>query len=45
LLNKDYELPLGGLNFDDYMASGWMSQIKPLTGRGRSIYVTLTARF
>ena len=45
LLNKDYELPLGGVNFDDYMASGWMSQIKPLTGRGRSFYVGLSARF
>jgi iron complex outermembrane receptor protein len=45
LLNKDYELPLGGVNFDDFMASGWMSQIKPLTGRGRSFYASLTARF
>jgi iron complex outermembrane receptor protein len=45
LLNKDYELPLGGVNFDDYMASGWMSQIKPLTGRGRSIYASLSVRF
>jgi iron complex outermembrane receptor protein len=45
LLNKWYELPLGGVNFDDYMASGWMSQIKPLTGRGRSVSFSLTARF
>ena len=45
LLNKIYELPLGGVNFDDFMASMWMSQIKPLTGRGRSAYVSLTARF
>ena len=45
LLNKDYELPLGGVNFDDFMASGWMRQIKPLTGRGRSFYASLTARF
>jgi iron complex outermembrane receptor protein len=45
LLNKNYELPLGGVNFDDFMASGWMSQIKPLTGRGRSFYVGLSARF
>jgi len=42
LFNKYYELPLGGVNFDDYMASGWMSQIRPLTGRGRSVYVGLT---
>jgi iron complex outermembrane receptor protein len=45
LLNKSYELPLGGVNFDDFMASGWMSQIKPLTGRGRSVSFSLTARF
>jgi iron complex outermembrane receptor protein len=45
LLNKDYELPLGGVNFDDFMASGWMSQIKPLTGRGRSFFGSLTAQF
>jgi len=45
LLNRNYELPLGGVNFDDFMASGWMSQIKPLTGRGRSAFFNLTARF
>jgi len=45
LFNRDYELPLGGVNFDDYMASGWMSQIKPLTGRGRSFSANLTAQF
>jgi iron complex outermembrane receptor protein len=45
LFNKRYELPLGGVNFDDFMASGWMSQIKPLTGRGRSLSFSLTARF
>jgi iron complex outermembrane receptor protein len=45
LLNRSYELPLGGVNFDDYMASGWMSSIKPLTGRGRSVSFSLTARF
>jgi iron complex outermembrane receptor protein len=45
LFNKSYALPLGGVNFDDFMASGWMSQIKPLTGRGRSVSFSLTARF
>jgi len=45
LLNKCYELPLGGVNFDDFMASGWMSQIEPLTGRGRSASISLTAQF
>ncbi len=45
LLNKSYELPLGGVNFDDYMASMRMRQIKPLTGRGRSVSFSLTAQF
>jgi outer membrane receptor protein involved in Fe transport len=45
LFNKDYELTLGGVNFDDFMASMWMCQIKPLTGRGRSVYANLIARF
>jgi iron complex outermembrane receptor protein len=45
LFNKWYELPMGGVNMDDFMASGWMSQVKPLTGRGRSVYAALTARF
>ena len=45
LLNKNYELPLGGVNFDDFMASMWMGQIKPLTGRGRSVSFSLTAQF
>jgi len=45
LLNKSYELPLGGVNFDDFMASMWMGQIKPLTGRGRSVSFSLTAQF
>ncbi|MFN8009366.1 MAG: TonB-dependent receptor [Terriglobia bacterium] len=45
LLNRWYELPLGGVNFDDFMASGWMSAIKPLTGRGRSIFLGVAYRF
>lgn len=45
LLNKYYYLPLGGVNFDDYMASGWSSRIRPLTGPGRSLYTGLTVRF
>jgi iron complex outermembrane receptor protein len=45
LLNKWYELPLGGVNFDDFMESMWMGQIKPLTGRGRSVSFGLTAQF
>ena len=45
LFNKDYELPMGGVNFDDFMASMWMSQIMPLTGRGRSVFASLRAEF
>jgi iron complex outermembrane receptor protein len=45
LFNKCYELPQGGVNFDDYMASGWTSAIKQLTGRGRSVSFSLSARF
>ena len=45
LFNRYYELPLGGVNFDDFMASMWMNPIKPLTGRGRSASVNLTATF
>ena len=45
LLNRNYALPLGGVNFDDFMASGRKSQLKPLTGRGRSVYFALSAQF
>lgn len=45
LLNKYYSLPLGGVNFDDFMASGWTTQIRPLTGQGRSVNMGLTVRF
>jgi iron complex outermembrane receptor protein len=45
LLNKAYELPLGGVNMDDFMAGMWMGTIKPVTGRGRSAFFNLTARF
>lgn len=45
LLNRLYELPLGGVNFDDFMATMWMGQIKPLTGPGRSFSFRLKARF
>jgi iron complex outermembrane receptor protein len=45
LLNKAYELPLGGVNMDDFMAGMWMGTIAPVTGRGRSAFFNLTARF
>jgi iron complex outermembrane receptor protein len=45
LLNKGYELPLGGVNMDDFMAEMWNGAIAPVTGRGRSGFFSLTARF
>ena len=45
LLNKAYELPLGGVNMDDFMAGMWMGSIKPVTGKGRSGFFSLKARF
>jgi iron complex outermembrane receptor protein len=45
VLNREYELPMGGVNFDDFMASMSMSLILPLTGRGRSATASLSARF
>jgi iron complex outermembrane receptor protein len=45
LFNRWYYLPLGGVNFDDFQASGRVSQIRPLTGPGRSFYVGLSVPF
>jgi iron complex outermembrane receptor protein len=45
LFNKFYYLPLGGVNFDDYLASGWMGKIGPLAGPGRSYDVRVTVTF
>ena len=45
LLNRNYELPLGDVNFDDFMAGMRMTDLKPLTGRGRSVFIGLSARF
>jgi iron complex outermembrane receptor protein len=42
LLNRLYELPLGGNNIDIYSATGSMT---PVTGRGRSASFNLTATF
>jgi iron complex outermembrane receptor protein len=42
LLNRLYDLPLGGVNLDDFLASGRTSQIRPLTGPGRSVYIGLS---
>ena len=45
LFNRYYELPLGGVNVDDFLSSGRTSQLRPLTGRGRSVYFALGAQF
>ncbi|WP_420238055.1 TonB-dependent receptor [Telmatobacter bradus] len=45
LLNKCYELPLGGVNEDDFQSSMEMNALAPLTGRGRSFSFSLNARF
>lgn len=45
LLNRRYELPLGGVNYDDFLASGRTNQLNPLTGRGRSAYFVLSLQF
>ena len=42
LFNRLYELPLGGNNIDIYNATGNMT---PVTGRGRSASINLTATF
>ena len=42
LFNRLYELPLGGNNIDIYNATGDMT---PVTGRGRSLAINLTATF
>jgi len=45
LFNKAYELPLGGVNIDDFQAGMWMGTLNPLTGRGRSFSLHFTAHF
>ena len=45
LLNKNYEMPLGGVNMDNFLASGSKSKVAPVTGRGRSAYFSATIRF
>jgi len=42
LTNRLYDLPLGGNNIDIYSATGTMT---PVTGRGRSASINLTATF
>ena len=45
LFDTYYQLPLGGVNFDDYMATGWMGSIQALAGEGRTLYTSLTVKF
>ncbi len=45
LLNKEYEMPLGGVNMDNFLASGSMGRIEPVTGEGRSADFGVTIRF
>jgi iron complex outermembrane receptor protein len=45
LLNRGYALPMGGVNVDDFLASGYSSALRPLTGRGRSVSFTVNAHF
>jgi hypothetical protein len=33
------------VNFDDYLASGWMGKIGPLAGPGRSLDARVTVKF
>lgn len=45
LFDKYYSLPLGGVNFDNYLATGWMGKISPLAGQGRSVDTSATVTF
>lgn len=45
LLNRQYQLPLGGVNMDACLASMATGRIEPVAGAGRSIDVGLTVRF
>ncbi|WCT79306.1 TonB-dependent receptor [Novosphingobium humi] len=44
LLDRAYDLPLGGMALGDYRASGGMV-LRPVAGRGRSVNVGLSRRF
>lgn len=45
LLNRQYQLPLGGVNMDAYLASMSMSRIEQVAGPGRSVEIAGTLRF
>lgn len=45
LLNKEYQMPLGGVNIGSPMARDFMGRIRPVTGEGRSADFGMTIRF
>jgi len=45
LFDRLYDLPLGGVNFDRFMASSWTGPIQPLTGPGRSLNAGVALTF
>jgi iron complex outermembrane receptor protein len=45
LFDRFYELPLGGINYDNVLKTGRKSNFEPLAGQGRSFTVGLTQTF
>jgi len=45
LFDKCYYLPLGGINYDDFLASKKTTTFDPLAGQGRSFNIALTQKF
>jgi iron complex outermembrane receptor protein len=45
LFDTHYYLPLGGINYDDFLATKKTTKFEPLAGQGRSFNIALTQRF
>ncbi|HEX9140551.1 MAG TPA: TonB-dependent receptor [Steroidobacteraceae bacterium] len=45
ICNRFYFLPLGGANYDNFLASGATGKIGPLAGQGRSVNAGITYKF
>jgi iron complex outermembrane receptor protein len=45
LLDKFYDLPLGGINYDEFLASKRKGQIESVAGQGRSFNIGVTQTF
>jgi iron complex outermembrane receptor protein len=45
LFDAHYYLPLGGINYDDFLATKKTRTFEPLAGQGRSFNIALTQRF